>query len=212
MIDILGIKRILVLTLVIAINGILAFFVYANLVPQYEKQERELRSIQGQISTTGQRLDQILTEFDQIEQQKIRFDALKDRGLFDSQNRIKAQDLLESILFQSKVTSAKATIGGGKSAPHPSVAESGYNVLTSPISIEIQALNDIDVYKYLWLLEKQFKGYIDVKEFTLNRQGNVTREVLQSIISGQNPTIVSAKIKVDWITLIKTDQQQGRGL
>lgn len=212
MIEILGIKRVLVLAVLIAINAMLAFWVYTNLSPKYENQDRQLRTVQGQINTTRQSLDQILTEFGQIERQKEHFETLKKRGFFDEQNRIEAQNLLQEILYKSQVVSARATIGGGKVSDPPALSEAGHQVLTSPISIEITALEDVDIYRYLWLLEKGFSGYIHVKTFNLNRQADITREILQSIISGQNPEIVSAKIEADWVTLIPTsgrNQQQG---
>jgi hypothetical protein len=202
MINILGIKRIVTLASLLALVGILAFLNYSVFAPQLETKEQEKNTLQGQINTVRNDLNSIQIEFSLLEEQRGSFDKLEAMQFFERQDRRKAEEILEVIQERSHVLSAKTAISGGVLEDHPEAQRAQYKILNSPLQIEIAAMEDTDIFRYIWLLENRFPGYIDVQSLTFDRMINVDRELLQKIISGELPTIVTAKMEASWKTMI----------
>jgi hypothetical protein len=72
----------------------------------------------------------------------------------------------------------------------------------SPVKVELEALDDVDVFKYIYLVEKFFPGHVTITKIELERKSQITGPVLRSIASGDNPQLVNAKIEMLWRTMI----------
>ena len=202
MIDVLGIKRIVILVMLVAVNGFLVFLLTNVLAPQKQVQETELRGVRGQLATVTKDLNDIQVEFSLLEEQRENFQKLEAKRFFEQQDRRRAQELLEAIQDRSRVLSAKAMIGSGDLQDNYEATRAAHKILSSPLEIEIAAMDDTDVIRYLWLLEHKFPGYIDVQTLSIERLKTVDRELLQSITAGQTPEIVKAKMTANWKTMI----------
>ncbi len=202
MIDILGPKRVLVLSILSGFSALFLFIVYGSMVPNYEQKSNQLSAIQGQVSNLNFELNEVLRDFDLINAQKDDFQKLKSIGFMEKQKRGEAQEALQKILEETGVLSSKASIGRGEISDHPKLAETKYKLLKSPVKIEVAALKDADIYGYLAALKEALPGFIGITEFNVSRLNDVSRETLQAIISNKKPAMVSANITADWITLI----------
>lgn len=209
MVNVLGIKRIIILGALIALNLVVAGLLYGVFKPEEVKKKNELSSVKRQVSTLRNDLSKILVEFEQLETQKEEFATLKQKSFFEEQDRRQAQEILEQIQDASGVISAKASIGGGKTEDHIEAQKSDHKIVISIINIEIAALDDTDIFNYVWLLENKFPGYVDIKEFSYERVEDVDREVLQKISAGEFPQVVKAKISAEWKTMISADDVVG---
>lgn len=202
MIRILGARRILLLFILIVLNAGAAGILYGYLIPDQMKTERNLRMMRGQIGNVQRDIDRLLVEFDQLEEQQARFDALRDEGFFNEQNRREAEDLLRQIQDSAKVVSAVANINPGELEENTEAAKAGHRVLRSNVEITIEALDDIDVYRYLYLLEEYFPGHISFQKIEMIREKDVNAAVLRAVASGMNPPLVKAEIDLAWRTMI----------
>ena len=90
MIGVLGIKRVAVLVVLVALNGFLAAASYMYLAPELQTKERQLRSDRSQVSTLRNDIDRMQIEFDQLEEQKEEFEKLAQDGFFKDQSRRQA--------------------------------------------------------------------------------------------------------------------------
>lgn len=211
MINILGIRRIVILVAFLMLNAALVFLYYNVFSPQLVSKEQEKNGLLGQIGGVRNELNNIQIEFSLLEEQQKNFNKLEAIQFFDKQDRRRAQEILEVMQDRSSVLSAKASISGGALIDHPEAERAQHKILESSIQIEISAMEDTDIFRYLWLLENRFPGYVDIKTFTLERKVDVNRELLQKIISGEKPEIVSAKIAADWKTMIPASAAIGGG-
>lgn len=202
MIKVLGKKRILLLAALAALNVLFAALVYLYLIPQTEGQEKGLKSISSKVKTVQKDLDFIQQEFDQLEIQKEQFEKLRVKGFFDAQKRRQAEDILQQIQKQSEVISAKASIGAGKTIENEEAKKAAHVVLESPINIRIEALDDVSIYNYVYLLENFFPGHLYVDDITMTRKEDVTGTALRSIAGGQNPPLVVGIVNLSWSTMI----------
>ncbi len=206
MIKILGVKRVLLLVALVAVNALFAAAVYGYMMPEKIKGERNLRALRGQISTVQEDIERFQVEFEQLEEQQARYQALEKDGFFRLQSRRAAQDLFERIQNSSKVVSAAALIKSGKIENHVEAQKAAHKLLVSPVELRIEALSDTEVFRYLYLLEKTFPGHISVNEIDLKRTQNLNAAVLRSIATGINPPLVEANINLVWRTMIPESQ------
>lgn len=202
MIQVLGTKRILTLGAMLAANVVLAAGVYLYLMPQKMKMQGELNSMKSQVSTVQTDISRMQVEFEQLEQQQAQFDVLKADGFFGAQGRRQAEKILESIQKQAGVVAAVANIAPGNVEDNEEAQKAEHKILVSPINIRIEAMDDVDVYRYIYLMQKFFPGYVSVERIAMERKSAITGPVLRNIASGANPQLVHADIDVLWRTMI----------
>jgi hypothetical protein len=202
MIRVLGTKRILMLIFLIAINAALASSVYLFLMPQHIKKQRELSALNGQVSTVRTDIDRMQIEFDQLAEQQNRFEKLKEKGFFYNQGRRQAELVLEKIQKQAGVVAAVANIQAGMVQEDEEAQKAEHKILSSPVKIHIDAVDPVDVYRYVYLLDNFFPGHVAINNIRMVRTDEVTGPVLRSIASGSNPVLVQADIEMTWRTMV----------
>ncbi len=202
MIRVLGTKRILMLVFLVAMNIAMATTVYMYLIPRHAQKENQLRGVRGQVNTMRSDISRMQVEFDQLADQQNQFEKLKERGFFYNQGRREAQIVLEGIQKQAGVVAAVATIQAGATEENEEAKKADYKVLKSPVQIHVEAVDPVDVYRYIYLLNNFFPGHIEIGEIRLERIGEVTGPVLRGIASGVNPVLVQADINMTWRTMV----------
>ena len=202
MIKVLGTRRITILLVLLAFNGILGYVVYMHLAPQQIIKERELKRTRGQVSTLRNDIADLKIEFEQLDDQREEFSRLKKDGFFDGQSRRKAELVLQKIQERSGVVSAVASVNAGVFEESELAEKAEHKILKSPISVRIEAVNDLDVFRYLYLVNEFFPGHVAVKSIRFNRESDVSGTVLRAVASGQNPPLVIADLELTWRTMI----------
>lgn len=202
MIRILGIRRILTLVVLLGLNAVVAAGLYLYLLPEHAAKDRELKGLRGQISTKQSDIDRMQIEFDQLAEQQEQFDELREHGFFSAQGRREAEKVFQRIQQEAGVVSAVANIQAGAIEDNEEAMKAEHKILVSPVSIKISAMDDVDVFRYIYLVERFFPGHITVNKITLERQAEITGPILRSIASGTNPQLVTADIEAQWRTMI----------
>lgn len=202
MIRVLGAKRILTIVALLALNALLGAAVYLYLLPEKIGRQRELSSVRGQISTVQTDIGRMQIEFDQLAIQQAGFDNLKKRGFFGAQGRREAEKLLQRIQQEAGVVSAVANIQPGSVEDNEEAQKAEHKILVSPLKIQISAVDDVDVFRYLYLVDKFFPGHVTIDKITLERKANINNTVLRAIATGGKPQLVTADIEGRWRTMI----------
>ncbi|MGB0720083.1 MAG: hypothetical protein ACPGRX_06395 [Bdellovibrionales bacterium] len=210
MINILGFRRVVVLVGLILVNVVFAASVYGYLLPEKQIQDGKKSRLQGEVSTLRSDIDKLKVEFAQIEAQRVEFEDLRDEGFFTDQNRRQAQLILNDIQAKSNIIKAVSQIEGAKFENNADAIKAEYDVLQSPLKIELEALDDLDVYRYLYLMEAFFPGHISIDKLVMVREADVNGTILRSIASGGNPVLVKANAELSWRTMIKDPNAKTR--
>lgn len=208
MIKVLGFQRIVVLLVLLGVNVLLGLAVYMHFIPQKSVKERDLRTVRAQNSTLRSDIDGLLIEFDQLDEQREAFADLKRDGFFDGQSRRKAELVLQKIQERSGVVSAVASVTAGDFEENAEAKKANHQILKSPINVRIEAVNDLDVFRYLYLVNEFFPGHIAIKKIDFERQSDVSGTVLRAVASGQNPPLVTARLELIWRTMIPIEEEQ----
>lgn len=209
MIDILGIKRVILLLVLVGINALLAAVVYLYLTPEVVKKERSYSSLSSEIGRISGDVQRMQIEFDQLEEQQASFKELEADGFFRNQSRRMAIDVFNEIQEKSNVSTAIASIQAGVIEDNEDAQKASYKVLKSPIQVKIESLDDVDVMNYLFLVDNYFPGHVSIEKIKLSRESDVSGTVLRGIASGANPPLVKAEVDMVWRTMIPESQVIG---
>jgi len=201
MLDKLGKKRVVILASLALLNAALLVWIYTALQPQITNENRQLSSLRGQVNEQRQELEAARAQFEILDQQSEKFSELQQGGFFTVQDGGKSRDLLQKIEELSNVK-ATAVIDSRRFVEDEDAEKAGYVLMEAPMNINIEAINDIDVYKYIYLLENYFPGHLTVEDIQLSRERSVDGPILRSIASGEKPVLVRATVRLTWRTMI----------
>lgn len=206
MIEVIGLKRLIILVSLVLINLALAALTYLYLIPESDDSDNRLTRIERDVRSARGDLNRMQVEFEILERQQDRFDALKDAGYFSNQVRSEARELLSQIRGESDVVSARVSVEPGVTSDSFGVSKVKYKILTSMIKVQIEAFDDSDVYRYVDLLQRRFPGDVTVDALSVKRSRDVNSVVLRAIASGRGASLVSASLSASWSTLIPENQ------
>ncbi len=203
MMDLLGIKRLVQLGVLIAVNALLAMVVYGHLMPKEKQMQFQTRSLQNQVFEVESDIEKLRADTATLQAQQEDFKKLEDAGFFELQSRRDAQDMIENIQAASSVVTSTASIDPGTISPNKEAAKAGYGLLVSPMKVTIDAYDDLDVYKYLFLMKREFPGDLSFEKIEITRVTDLDNTVLRGIAGGENIPLVSADVNLIWRTMVR---------
>lgn len=202
MIKILGIKRVITLAILVAVNLALAAALYSLILPQKAKSENELRSTRSAVNARRNEVTTLKTEYEQIQEQKNLFGNLEEAGFFSTQDRIEARKMIEQIQQESKVLAARYDIQPIQVQEDPTAAIADHVILNSPMKVSLDALDDIDIYSFMYWAQNAFPGQVGITGLTLERKLDVDEITLKQIGNGVPVVLVSATVDFSWNTMV----------
>jgi hypothetical protein len=216
MIQALGFQRALFLFLVGGLAVLLTAANYLFLVPKMESSTQTLNALRGQETTLNTEIETMRNDYARFEGKKILYADITRKGFFDDQNRVQARARLDAMQKLSKIVSARYEIRAATLTPLPSAVavddpsvtpsdspRDDFVILQSPVTIYLSAIDDIDVYRFIHLLNYGFPGHVSIESIFADRQIPVTPEVIKQIGLGKPPGLVQVRIELLWRTMTK---------
>ncbi len=213
MMKILGAKRVIMLASLLAVNAVLGAFLYLVLIPQKTGTENELRKVRGAVTARRTEVATLKTEYEQIQEQKNLFGDLQRSGFFDTQDRLGARKVIEQIQAESDVLGARYDIKAVNVQENPIAAQSDHVIMHSPVTVSLDALDDKDIYSFIYWFENAFPGHAGVTAMTLERKLDVDEITLKQIGNGVPVILLSATVDFSWNTMVprtKIPEQLGQ--
>ena len=211
MLETLGIKRLAILGALAALAGLLAASYYLYIVPEQESAERQLRKLEGQVSTKRSDIAKIQVELEKLVEQKDTFEELRDKGYFSEQNRVVARNRIEEIQDLSAVLSVRYRIEPADIETNELIEKANHVILSSPFEVNIDALDDTDIYRFFYLLQTSFPGHASFEQIELERGTEVNDASLRKILTGEPVPLVRGKIRFTWRTFLPEESVGFRG-
>jgi hypothetical protein len=221
MIQILGAKRVFILTILACAAVALGALVYGVTIPGSAQAKTDLQALEGRISTRRQELDGIRGEIERFSAQKDQFGELQKMGFFSSQDRILARAKFDELRALSRILTAKYKIDQATYETNEQIAKAGHVILKSSVTMGLEAIDDLDIYRLLYLLDSAFPGHAAVESLKITKTTDVTQALLRQIGNGIPSPIVKGELTFVWRTVlpeskagavIKSDQDQGQGM
>lgn len=201
MIGMIGGQRFLIILVLLVLAIGLGFANFQYLRPQADATQRDLSAAKSEESRLRTEIESMRGNMETFKRQQVLFDLIQKDGFFNLQDRVTARENLNALQSETKIVTLKYEIKSASMSLPEGIFDDKYAVLTSPLSIQIDALDDVDIYNFIGLLTYTFPGIVNVKSINIKAQTPLTTDVLRRIKSGEAPVLVTANISADWITL-----------
>jgi hypothetical protein len=202
MIRVIGFQRVLFI-LVLGFLVVSAFLYTMYLLkPSLLKSERELAQSRSEISQMSSDMEQLNLGIAKFETQKAKFDKVTQYGFFDPQDRSETRQRLNAMQKESGVLSARFSIAPAVTEVNEKAKEAGYKILNTKIDFSLDAIDDNDIYNFIYLLNYGFPGTVTIENISISRDKEITQPVLRAIGVGEAEAIVKASISTKWLTMV----------
>ncbi len=198
----IGLKKVILVLSLAALAVLMFLYSQQILGPNLKKQQRLLSSGKGEISTMTNNLNQLTDSLQRFEKEKEDFAQVRNLGFFDQQNRVEARRLITAIQRESGLRISNYTIKSAASIPSEKSREAGYKILNTDIDFKLEAIEDADIYKFIYMLNYGFPGQILIKDLSISKEMNITQPLLRKIGVGDSVPIVEATLNVSWQTMV----------
>jgi hypothetical protein len=112
-----------------------------------------------------------------------------------------AKNIVDNLEKKYKLPGFKVTFSKPEpvnTAIYPNLANDAIQVVESSVDVVFFALTDEFAFNFLNDLKASFPGYIQIESFSVDRLGLVNIDNLTAISKGENPSLVSVKLKFIW--------------
>jgi hypothetical protein len=205
MIQKIGAKRALVL---MVLGGLAVFFIAVNylvLEPKTAESLAKLNTVMGETSVLRGEVDKMRVDYTTFEKQKSFYETIRGLGFFNDQDRVIARERFDTMQKLSKIISARYEIKAANLVEGEGASATGFVVMESPITVTLSAIDDLDVYRFIYYLNYGFPGHITISNLAMERKVEVTPGVLKQIGTGSPPEIISAKMDLEWRTMARKE-------
>lgn len=202
MIKAVGYNKILLIVILGAL--LVATFLYNKeyLAPELLNQQRKLAAINSEISTMTNDLDQLRNQLSQFEKEKEDFASIQALGFFDSQNRVETKKLISQMQRESRLLTARYTVKPAQYISDDKTLEAGYKILKTDMNFKLEAIEDVDIYKFIYLLNYGFPGQLHINDFVISKEADITLPLIRKIGVGQSESIIGATLNITWQTMV----------
>ncbi len=205
MIGKLGLRRFIVIVLLALILGV--FFAADNffLTTEEQKSRSELSGLNAEISVLEGELEKMRADYQVFQKQKMFFDSISKMGFFNDQDRVIARERFDTMQRLSKIISARYEIKAAKIIADETASTTGFVIMESPITVSLSAVDDLDVYRFIYYLNYGFPGHVAINSLRVERNMDITSDVIKQIGVGAPPEIISASLELDWRTMARKE-------
>lgn len=210
MIAVLGRGRLLILGVLSTICLLLSGFYLLVLFPQVSASDRMLRSIRGDVSGMEDNARRLRTAFEEFQGNKPDYDRIEQVGFFNPQDRLLIRERFEAMKKETGVINARYEMEPAQVVSNPLVEDADYRMLQSRMVMTVDAVDDRQVYAFLYTLGNEFPGRISMVDVQMTRlDKGLTSAIYQEIVAGNPPVLISAVIKADWFSLVSAKEIEG---
>ena len=205
MIHILGIKKVFLLLLLIVVAVSLFVLNTYYLAPQTNKLQKELQINEAEARDLTAKINTLANNHERFSEQKTRFDFIQQTGFFNPQQRLEVRKLITELKVRSGVTSVRFSMGAVNVETNDKAQEVNHKLLKTEVTYDVGAIEDTDIYNFLFMLSYGFPGIIEIKDVMIERPAKLTQPVLRKVGAGESVVLVKANIKTVWWTLVPSD-------
>lgn len=211
MIDSIGAKRLIVLGTLLAITVVLAVSSLYIFEPKARTAKMQLDSLRSQIAQLRMDTDIMKTDMTRFESRVSQFQRIQNAGFFNDQSRVLARERFDNMQKESKLLAARYEIKPAKVVDDELAGKAGYGILETPIALTLSAIDDLDIYKFIYMLNEDFPGHVTITDLFIEKKTDVTPDILKEIGLGRPPEMVEAKMSVEWRTMTRKAVLDGSG-
>lgn len=188
------IKRLFVAFMFVAAAG--GFLFLSNYLLDAEVQRRN--ELEQAVATDQSLLSNIRNKLDQSTVAEKRYAEIvlkRPNTNLDVRNDVLVQQLREEKAHY-RLTNAKLNLVPEAVVSQPELTHPNFEVaVRDGVGVEFDAISDVHVYSFIEDFTSRSGGFVRVKSVDIERKGDLSPAAITQLISGQNISIVSAKLQ-----------------
>ena len=150
-------------------------------------------------------------EFILLQSQLRDFKDLEARGFFNNQNRSEAEENFSKLNNRVGILKASLSYKPGEIVANKMAEDARQIVIRSHGDVEVESLDDVDVYTLLKYMQERYPGSIDVTKLELERVEILNAAMLRKIGGGDPVPLIKGKFEFDWRTMTANDELSAQG-
>jgi len=199
----IGIKRTLLLAILLAINLAIAGLYFFVIEPMRSGASSQLSGIESEIAGLQGKIQSVKRELADFKVNLPKYEELKAVGFFNAQDRFDLMRHLDRVKDRAGLPGFPFDVTEIKEVTNSDAAVSQSRLVYSRISIkDLPTLIDNDFYAFIDVMQQTFPAHVRLSSFSIARAPNFDAEMLRQIRLKQKNTAVSAKIAFDWLTIV----------
>ncbi len=211
MIEVLGSRRIVFIALLVILNATIASYWMLYAEPQVNQVQIQLSSERSQTTRARNDLADLTEEYSNVQEKLDEYETFIEQGMFSLQERRDSQQTFEDIKEVSNILNARVSLSPGQIETYEVVDKADHAVLMSGIRVEVEAFDDVSLFRYIEMLRKNFPGILTFKDVTIDRVKKLDGLTLREIALGEVPVMVEANLDIEWRTIIPDDKAAAIG-
>ncbi len=204
-------KIVIFILVLLALAGGGGYSVYEYLIPAREQSESELAGLKAQIQAKYEEVAKMKEEFVLLQSQLRDFKDLEARGFFNNQNRSEAEENFAKLNARVGILKATLTYQPGAIVNNKQADAAKQMVIKSQGKVEIESLDDVDVYTLLKFMQERYPGSIDITKLELERVQVLNAALLRKIGGGDPVPLIKGEFEFDWRTMTSKDDANPPG-
>lgn len=168
-------------------------FMYHALSKKSEYRDKlagEIRNIEGKISKSRQENNKLVDALNY-------WDSLPEGAKTMSGLRLsEAKEKLDEMVNTYWLSQVQTTFSKPAIEPHPDYSD--FNISSSNVTISFDGISDTLIYAFADALRSDFPGFVTLKRFDVQQEGEMERETIKQIASGERPALFSGVVEFKW--------------
>lgn len=211
MIKLIGIKRALILAILLAANLAIAGIFFFGILPMRAKASADLTTVQGEISSLQGKINNVKQELADFKRNLPKYENLKSVGFFSAQDRFQLERDLNKVQEKSGLQGFSYTVSEVQTLENADAQKSNSRIIKSVIKIENPfALVDKQFYDFVHVMMRDFPAHVRLQSFSLARKGALDNETLKKIRSQDIRTLMDANAVFEWMTIVPAEKQEDK--
>ncbi|RTL54986.1 MAG: hypothetical protein EKK46_07060 [Rhodocyclaceae bacterium] len=161
-----------------------------------QKAQADTKRIEAGRNEIRSKLARAQDEEKELREKIAKHQAMESRGILDQEHRLDWVEKIRQIKESRKLIDVQYELAPQQAVDSALVPSAGsaFEVMSSPMKLQMQLLHEEDLLNFLNDLRQQVKAYVRPRQCTLIRLPSVARE------TGTNAQL-SADCQLDWITI-----------
>jgi uncharacterized protein (DUF2236 family) len=211
MIELLGVKRAILLLVLLALNAVVAAVFLLVLEPMRTDADNHLNAVRGEISTLQANIENVKAELASFNENLPKYEALKVSGFFSPQDRFEIGRYLEDLKTRSGISGFSYKIADIQRIANTDADTAKLRLISSRIELDsVMTLLDTGFYNLLTVLPQSFPQQVRIESFSVKRTGKIDDALLENVRQGKASPLV-AQVAFDFMTVTDLPPQTEAG-
>ena len=203
MIKLIGFKRVVLLACLLALNLSVLGVYFFGVGPMLNDAIAQRDAVNGEIATLKANISNIKQDLVYMEENLPRFNELKEKGFFLSQDRFTINRMLDELRIKTGISSFAFSVSDVMEVSNNEAAAVDHKLISSRVKIDsIVSPYDMNIYLLVQGIARDFPNAVRIQSMNITRAAEVNEVALEDIAAGRPVNFVRADIEFDWITMV----------